>query len=59
MMRKGGYFYVCGSSRNVPEDIYAAMKRVIAKEGQMSEEAAEAALETLKREGRYIVEAWA
>ena len=35
MLKQGGHFYVCGSARQVPEDIYTAMKEaasvVIAK----------------------------
>ena len=26
MLNQGGHFYVCGSARQVPEDIYTAMK---------------------------------
>ena len=26
MLKQGGHFYVCGSARQVPEDIYTAMK---------------------------------
>ena len=26
MLRQDGHFYVCGSARQVPEDIYTAMK---------------------------------
>ena len=26
MLNEGGHFYVCGSARQVPEDIYTAMK---------------------------------
>ena len=56
---KGGYFYVCGTSRQVPEDIFKAMKRVCQKEGSMNDNEAEAYLTNLRTEGRYIVEAWA
>ena len=28
MLSQGGHFYVCGSARQVPEDIYTAMKEV-------------------------------
>ena len=28
MLNQGGHFYVCGSARQVPEDIYTAMKEV-------------------------------
>jgi len=58
MLRKNGHFYVCGSARQVPEDIFAAMKdAVIASEG-CDEFEAEATLANLKMDGRYTVEAW-
>jgi sulfite reductase alpha subunit-like flavoprotein len=58
LMEQNGSFYVCGSSRNVPEDIYNAMKEVMMKGGNMDEHSAEAALSSLKMSGRYTVEAW-
>mmetsp|Transcript_37349 Transcript_37349/g.76622 ORF Transcript_37349/g.76622 Transcript_37349/m.76622 type:complete len:1929 (+) Transcript_37349:134-5920(+) len=58
MMEENGAFFVCGSSRNVPEDIYNAMKEVMMKGGKMDEAHAEAALSSLKMDGRYTVEAW-
>mmetsp|Transcript_3531 Transcript_3531/g.8271 ORF Transcript_3531/g.8271 Transcript_3531/m.8271 type:complete len:1929 (-) Transcript_3531:295-6081(-) len=58
MMEEKGAFFVCGSSRNVPEDIYTAMKEVMMKGGKMDEPHAEAALSSLKMDGRYTVEAW-
>lgn len=58
LVEHNGAFFVCGSSRNVPEDIYAAMKEVMMKGGSMGEDDAEAALSSLKMDGRYTVEAW-
>mmetsp|Transcript_14287 Transcript_14287/g.48858 ORF Transcript_14287/g.48858 Transcript_14287/m.48858 type:complete len:1961 (-) Transcript_14287:1606-7488(-) len=58
LMKEQGSFYVCGSSRNVPEDIYNAMKEVMMLGGGMQEADAEAALASLKMDGRYTVEAW-
>lgn len=58
MLRRNGHFYVCGSARRVPEDIYAAMKQVIMASEGCSEDEAEATLSNLKMEGRYTVEAW-
>ena len=58
LMEQNGSFYVCGSSRNVPEDIYNAMKEVMMKGGNLDEHSAEAALSSLKMAGRYTVEAW-
>jgi len=58
MLKQGGHFYVCGSARQVPEDIYTAMKEVVMANERCAEEEAEATLSNLKMEGRYTVEAW-
>lgn len=58
MLRQNGHFYVCGSARQIPEDIYAAMKQVVMATERCSEDEAEATLSNLKMEGRYTVEAW-
>eukprot|EP00435_Cladocopium_sp_Y103_P017058 s3392_g4.t1 len=58
MLNQGGHFYVCGSARQVPEDIYTAMKEVMMAHERCGEEDAEAILSNLKMEGRYTVEAW-
>jgi sulfite reductase (NADPH) flavoprotein alpha-component len=58
MLRLNGHFYVCGSARKVPEDIYAAMKEVIMTHEKVDEDEADAILSNLKMEGRYTVEAW-
>ncbi|CAE7795397.1 PFOR, partial [Symbiodinium necroappetens] len=58
MLRQNGHFYVCGSARQVPEDIYTAMKEVMMANERVGEEDAEAILSNLKMEGRYTVEAW-
>eukprot|EP00927_Polykrikos_kofoidii_P046141 TRINITY_DN40337_c0_g1_i1.p1 TRINITY_DN40337_c0_g1~~TRINITY_DN40337_c0_g1_i1.p1 ORF type:complete len:1902 (+),score=402.20 TRINITY_DN40337_c0_g1_i1:435-5708(+) len=58
VLRRNGHFYVCGSARSVPEDIYAAMKQVIMTSEHCPEDEAEAALSNMKMEGRYTVEAW-
>ncbi|CAE7422078.1 PFOR, partial [Symbiodinium pilosum] len=58
MLRQDGHFYVCGSARQVPEDIYTAMKEVIMANEKCNEEESEAILSNLKMEGRYTVEAW-
>mmetsp|Transcript_55477 Transcript_55477/g.135929 ORF Transcript_55477/g.135929 Transcript_55477/m.135929 type:complete len:1940 (-) Transcript_55477:267-6086(-) len=58
MEKENGSFFVCGSSRNVPEDIYNAMKEVCMVGGQMSEDDAAATLSSYKMDGRYTVEAW-
>ncbi|CAE7360615.1 unnamed protein product, partial [Symbiodinium pilosum] len=51
MLRQDGHFYVCGSARQVPEDIYTAMKEVLMASERCNEEEAEATLSNLKMEG--------
>jgi len=58
MEHENGSFYVCGSSRNVPEDIYNAMKEVMMVAGKMNKDDASASLSSYKMDGRYTVEAW-
>eukprot|EP00913_Durusdinium_trenchii_P026581 g24937.t1 len=58
MLKQEGHFYVCGSARQVPEDIYTAMKEVMMANEKVNEDEAEAILSNLKMEGRYTVEAW-
>lgn len=58
LLRQNGHFYVCGSARQVPEDIYAAMRQVIMTAEKCGEDDADATLSHLKMDGRYTVEAW-
>ena len=58
MTQQGAYFYVCGSARQLPADIYAAMKKIVMRHGACSEVDAEAQLASWKLEGRYTVEAF-
>ncbi|CAK9073617.1 Pyruvate:ferredoxin oxidoreductase (PFOR) (Pyruvate synthase), partial [Durusdinium trenchii] len=52
MLKQEGHFYVCGSARQVPEDIYTAMKEVMMANERVNEDEAEAILSNLKMEGR-------
>lgn len=58
LLHKQGHFFVCGSARRVPEDVYSAMKQVFMGSEHCEEQEAEALLSNLKMEGRYTVEAW-
>lgn len=58
LIRKGGSFFLCGPSRNVPEDIRNAIIRSFAKCGNMTIEEATALQKELVDTGRYNVEAW-
>ena len=55
MLKQDGHFYVCGSARQVPEDIYTAMKEVMMANERVNEDEAEAILSNLKMEGRNLV----
>lgn len=49
----GGYFYICGDKERMAKDVHNTLIEVIAKEGAMSQEDAEAYLNDLKKQGRY------
>lgn len=49
----GGYFYICGDKDRMAKDVHNTLIEVIAKEGSMSQEEAEAYLNDLKKQGRY------
>lgn len=42
----------------MPRGVTAALERVIAKYGQMSEEEAQKYLEKMEKEGRWMQECW-
>ncbi len=52
-LENGGYFYICGDKDRMAKDVHNTLIEVIAKEGLMSDEAAEAYLNDLKKQGRY------
>ncbi|KAH0487908.1 MAG: uncharacterized protein KVP18_002182 [Porospora cf. gigantea A] len=53
-----GYFYICGSAKQVPIDIRKAACSVIATREGVSHEVAEAKITELIIKGRYNIEAW-
>nr|WP_268870660.1 sulfite reductase subunit alpha [Bacillus sp. 1NLA3E] len=52
-LENGGYFYICGDKERMAKDVHNTLIEVIAKEGSMSQEEAEAYLNDLKKQGRY------
>ena len=61
MAKKNGSFYVCGSARQLPADIYEAMRKIVLKHGGdlvRTEADADAMLSSWKLQGRYTVEAY-
>lgn len=50
----GAYFYVCGDKERMAKDVHTALIDLIEKEGNMSREDAEAYLDDLKKQGRYL-----
>ena len=52
-LQQGAHFYVCGDAKRMASDVHAALKRVVADQGSMSEEAAEAFITDLKQTKQY------
>ncbi|WP_338469611.1 sulfite reductase subunit alpha [Niallia sp. XMNu-256] len=53
-LSNGAYFYVCGDKERMAKDVHEALIDLIEKEGNMSREDAEAHLNDLKKQGRYL-----
>jgi sulfite reductase (NADPH) flavoprotein alpha-component len=52
-LQEGAHFYVCGDASRMAHDVNEALIGVVAKEGALSREAAEAYVEDLKKSKRY------
>ncbi|WP_310618895.1 diflavin oxidoreductase [Flexibacterium corallicola] len=53
-LEEGGHFYVCGDASRMAKDVDRALHEVIAQEGGMNSEAANAYVTRLKKEKRYL-----
>lgn len=53
-IENGAYFYVCGDKEKMAKDVHNMLIDVIEKEGTMTREAAEAYLNDMKKQGRYL-----
>ncbi|MDH0301184.1 MULTISPECIES: bifunctional nitrate reductase/sulfite reductase flavoprotein subunit alpha [unclassified Pseudomonas] len=52
-LEAGAYVYVCGDAQRMARDVEAALRRLVAEHGGMSDEAAGAYVEALGRDKRY------
>ena len=58
LVEKKGYFFYCGPAGKVPEAIEKSLLKAIETVYKKSEEEAVSVLNEVKKEGRYVVEAW-
>jgi sulfite reductase (NADPH) flavoprotein alpha-component len=52
-LQEGAHFCVCGDAKRMAKDVDAALHRIVAQEGGMSEDKAREYVETMRREKRY------
>jgi sulfite reductase (NADPH) flavoprotein alpha-component len=52
-LQDGASLYICGDEKNMAKDVHNTLVVILQKEGQMSQEEAEAYLSDLKKEKRY------
>jgi len=57
-MQDGAHVYVCGDQTRMAKDVHAMLRDVIADQGAITPEAAEAHLDTMKRAGRYLLDVY-
>ena len=57
-MQDGGHVYVCGDQSRMAKDVHATLRDVIADQGAITAEAAEAQLAEMKRAGRYLLDVY-
>jgi sulfite reductase (NADPH) flavoprotein alpha-component len=53
-LQDGAYFYVCGDASRMARDVDAALRRIVATEGRMTEDQARDWIVSLARQGRYL-----
>ncbi|MEO0781057.1 MAG: sulfite reductase subunit alpha [Pseudomonadota bacterium] len=53
-LEDGGHFYVCGDATRMAKDVDAALHKIIAEHGGLSDDGAVAYVNELKREKRYV-----
>ena len=52
-LEEGGYFYVCGDASRMAKDVDVALHKIVAQEGNLSEELAEAYVQDMRKSKRY------
>src|SRR5699024_2837675 len=58
MNDEDGYFYLCGSAKQVPIAVFNAVSQVIMTHGEKTKEEADAMIGEWVNKGKYNVEAW-
>eukprot|EP00656_Telonema_subtile_P054946 TRINITY_DN8339_c0_g1_i1.p2 TRINITY_DN8339_c0_g1~~TRINITY_DN8339_c0_g1_i1.p2 ORF type:complete len:330 (-),score=91.09 TRINITY_DN8339_c0_g1_i1:216-1205(-) len=58
LVLRGGYFYLCGQAGKMPADVEEALVAGFARAGRMSRVEAEAAMQRIKDDGRYVLEVY-
>ena len=53
-LEKGAYFYVCGDALRMAKDVDATLRKIIEMEGNMTSEKADAYVNNLKKDKRYL-----
>ena len=57
-MQDGAHVYVCGDQTRMAKDVHAMLRDVIADQGSITPEAADAQLDGMKRAGRYLLDVY-
>ena len=52
-MKNGAALYVCGDEQNMAKDVHQAIRNVLVKEQNLTEEDAESYLKQMKKDKRY------
>jgi sulfite reductase (NADPH) flavoprotein alpha-component len=53
-IQAGAYVYVCGDAKRMAPDVHAALLRILATQGDRTEEAARQELDEMTKSGRYV-----
>jgi sulfite reductase (NADPH) flavoprotein alpha-component len=53
-LQDGAALYVCGDANAMAKDVHAMLLRILADQGQLDEAGAKAALDAIRRDGRYL-----
>eukprot|EP00946_MAST-07B_sp_MAST-7B-sp1_P001210 g1210.t1 len=56
--RGNGRVVISGSSKRMPQDVLAVLKRIAILKGKLSQQEADRFFRTLQRRGKYVLEAW-
>lgn len=52
-LQKGAHIYICGDATRMARDVDAALRRIVARHGNLSVSEADTFVSNLTREGRY------